>query len=221
MGRELAATGDAANANAAWKPRRAAAQFLPKANRVLQIFCPGGASHIDLWDYKPALAKYHGKPMPGEEGLVTFQGKNGNLMKSPWPFAPAGQSGKMISTLLPNMARHVDDIAFIHSMQSKTNTHGPGCVFMNTGHNLRGLSERRRLGQLRARQRKRKPARLRRDPRYPRRAAQRQSELEQRLLAGTTSGRRDGGPAAGAQSRRYQQAFRRTKNMPPATSCGS
>lgn len=88
---------------------------------------------MDLWDYKPALAKYHGQPLPGEENAVTFQGKNGNIMRSPWPFAPAGQSGKMISTLLPHMARHVDDIAFIHSMQSKTNTHGPGCVFMNTG----------------------------------------------------------------------------------------
>jgi hypothetical protein len=107
--------------------------FAPRAKRVLQIFCPGGASHLDLWDHKPELEKHHDQPMPGEEGAVTFQGKNGNLMKSPWAFAPAGERGKMISTLLPNMARHVDDIAFIHSMQSKTNTHGPGCVFMNTG----------------------------------------------------------------------------------------
>jgi len=107
--------------------------FPAKATRALQIFCPGGASHIDLWDYKPALEKHHGEPLPGEEGLVTFQGKNGNLMKSPWPFLPAGQSGKMISSLLPHVARHVDDIAFVHSMQSKSNTHGPGCVFMNTG----------------------------------------------------------------------------------------
>lgn len=107
--------------------------FPPKAKRVLQVFCPGAASHIDLWEHKPALEKYHGQPLPGEEGFVTFQGKNGNLMKSPWPFLPAGQSGKMISSLLPHVARHVDDIAFIHSMQSKTNTHGPGCVFMNTG----------------------------------------------------------------------------------------
>jgi hypothetical protein len=104
-----------------------------KAQRVLQIFCPGGASHMDLWDYKPALERYHGQPLPGEEGAVTFQGRNGNLMRSPWPFAPAGQSGTMISSLLPHMARHVDDIAFIHSMQSKSNTHGPGCIFMNTG----------------------------------------------------------------------------------------
>jgi hypothetical protein len=112
---------------------RGLTHFPPKARRVLQIFCPGAASHIDLWEHKPALEKYHGQPLPGEEGAVTFQGKNGNLMKSPWPFVPAGQCGKRISSLLPHMARHVDDIAFIHSMHTKTNTHGPGCVFMNTG----------------------------------------------------------------------------------------
>ena len=76
----------------------------PKAKQVLQIFCPGAASHIDLWDYKPALEKYHGTPLPGAGTEVTFQGKNGNLMKSPWPFAPSGQSGKMITTLLPHTA---------------------------------------------------------------------------------------------------------------------
>ena len=106
--------------------------FAPKAKQVLQIFCPGAASHMDLWDHKPLLEKFDGTPMPGGETEVTFQGKNGNLMKSPWPFAPAGQSGKMISTLLPHMAGHVDDMAFIHSMASRTNTHGPGCIAMNT-----------------------------------------------------------------------------------------
>lgn len=113
--------------------------FEPKAQRVLQIFCPGAASHIDLWDYKPELFAQSGKPLPGEENFSSFQGKNGNLMAPPWEFAPAGKSGKMISTLLPHMAKHVDDIAFIHSMQSKTNTHGPGCVFMNTGHVQEGF----------------------------------------------------------------------------------
>ncbi len=107
--------------------------FPPKAKQVLQIFCPGGASHVDLWDYKPMLEKYHGTPLPGAATEVTFQGKNGNLMRSPWAFRPAGQSGKMISSLLPRMAAHVDDIAFIHSMTSRTNTHGPGCIAMNTG----------------------------------------------------------------------------------------
>ena len=105
----------------------------PKAKQVLQIFCPGAASHIDLWDHKPALEKYDGTPLPGAGTEVTFQGKNGNLMKSPWAFAPAGQSGKLLTTLLPHLTKHADDIAFIHSMTSRSNTHGPGNVFMATG----------------------------------------------------------------------------------------
>jgi hypothetical protein len=106
---------------------------------VLQIFCPGAASHMDLWEYKPELERWHGKPLPGEEDFVSFQGKNGNLMRSPWPFVACGESGKRISSMLPHLARHVDDIAFVHSMTSKTNTHGPGCVFMSTGHVQEGF----------------------------------------------------------------------------------
>jgi len=113
--------------------------FPAKAKRVLQIFCPGAASHIDLWEHKPMLEKMHGKPLPGEENMVSFQGKNGNLMRSPWAFKPAGKSGKMCSTMLPHMSQHVDDIAFFHGMQSKSNTHGPGCVFVNTGHPTEGF----------------------------------------------------------------------------------
>jgi hypothetical protein len=119
-----------ADAAEKWMPGKS--QFAPKAKQVLQIFCPGGASHMDLWDYKPALEKYHDQPMPGGENTVTFQGKNGPLMRSPWPFIEGGKSGKMISSMLPHMAEHVDDIAFVHSMTSRSNTHGPGCVFMNT-----------------------------------------------------------------------------------------
>lgn len=104
----------------------------PKAKQVLQIFCPGGASHMDLWEHKPKLDAMDGKEPPGEAGFSSFQGKNGPLMRSPWPFKPAGKSGKMISTLLPEIARHVDDIAFIHSMTSKSNTHGPGNIYMKT-----------------------------------------------------------------------------------------
>lgn len=118
----------------------AVAQHHPaKAKRVLQIFCPGAASHMDLWEHKRGLEKWDGKPLPGEEGFSSFQGKNGNLMKSPWPMVPSGQSGKAISSMLPHMAKHVDDIAFCHGMYSKTNTHGPGCVFVNTGHDSEGF----------------------------------------------------------------------------------
>ncbi len=113
--------------------------FPPRARRVLQVFCPGAASHMDLWEHKPSLEKYHGQPLPGAEDFVSFQGKNGNLMRSPWDFVPAGETGKPISSMLPHMAKHADRIAFVHSMTSKTNTHGPGCVFMNTGHPQEGF----------------------------------------------------------------------------------
>ncbi len=122
-----------------WQAGRGQTHHPAKAKRVLQIMCPGAASHMDLWEYKPSLEKYHGKPLPGEEDFLSFQGKNGNLMKSPWPFVAAGESGKRISSMLPHMAEHVDDIAFVHSLQSKTNTHGPGCIFMNTCHPTEGF----------------------------------------------------------------------------------
>lgn len=122
-----------------WQPGVGQTHFPAKAKRVLQIFCPGAASHLDLWDYKPELFQRTGQPLPGEENLVSFQGKNGNLMAPPWEFVPCGQSGKRISSLLPHMAKHVDDMAFVHSMTSKTNTHGPGCVLMNTGHAQEGF----------------------------------------------------------------------------------
>jgi hypothetical protein len=122
-----------------WKPDSGMTHIPPRAKRVLQIFCPGAASHMDLWEHKPMLEKYDGQPLPGEENFVSFQGKNGPIMRSPWGFKPAGESGKMISSMMPHMAGHVDDIAFFHGMQSKTNTHGPGCVFVNTGHPTEGF----------------------------------------------------------------------------------
>ncbi len=131
--------GEATAEPSPWMAGHGATHFAPRAKRVLQIFCPGGASHMDLWEHKPALEKHHGEPLPGEENLVSFQGKNGNLMRSPWPFVRTGESGKMITSMLPHMAKHIDDIAFVHSMTSKSNTHGPGCVFMNTGNVAEGF----------------------------------------------------------------------------------
>src|ERR1700760_3145290 len=64
--------GQLAAAEPAWSPGKP--QFAPKAKQVLQIFCPGAASHIDLWDYKPELEKRDGQPLPGEENTVSFQG---------------------------------------------------------------------------------------------------------------------------------------------------
>ena len=76
--------------------------------------------------------------MPGADKLVTFQGASGNLTKSYWDFKPRGQSGKYISDMLPNLAELADEMCFIHSMTSKTNTHGPGENFMSTGFTVEG-----------------------------------------------------------------------------------
>lgn len=113
--------------------------FEPKAKRVLVIFCSGALSHVDTFDYKPELIKRHDTPMPGAEGLVTFQGANGNLIKPIAEFKPRGQSGKMISDLLPNLAEMADEMCFIHSMTGKSNTHGPAESQMGTGFTLDGF----------------------------------------------------------------------------------
>jgi hypothetical protein len=115
------------------------AHFEPKAKRVLLIFCSGAISHVDTFDYKPELVKRHDTPMPGADGLVTFQGEQGNLIKPLWEFKPRGQSGKMASDLLPNLAELVDEMCFIHSMTAKSNTHGPAENQMSTGYVLDGF----------------------------------------------------------------------------------
>lgn len=80
----------------------------------------------------------HGQAMPGEK-VVTFQGAQGSLQKSPWEFKPRGESGKMVSTLVDHIGEMADEICFLHSLTGKTNTHGPGENFMSTGFTLDGF----------------------------------------------------------------------------------
>jgi hypothetical protein len=112
--------------------------FTPRARRVLQIFCPGAVSHLDTFEYKAELQRRHGQPMPGGN-VVTFQGANGNLMASPWGWRRHGQCGKWVSDLLPHLAESVDDMAFIHSLTARSNTHGPAMLQMNTGFIVEGF----------------------------------------------------------------------------------
>ncbi len=113
--------------------------FPARAKNVLMIFCSGACSQLDTFDYKPELINRHGQPLPGAEDLVTFQGSQGNLTKSPWEFKPRGESGKMVSELVPMLGELADDMCFIHSLTGKTNTHGPGENFMSTGYTLDGF----------------------------------------------------------------------------------
>ena len=110
-----------------------------RAKNVLVIFCSGACSHLDTFDYKPELIRRHGQPIPGGEKLITFHREQGALNRSPWEFRPRGQTGKMISDLLPHLGALADELCFIHSMKGKTNTHGPGENFMSTGSALDGF----------------------------------------------------------------------------------
>ncbi|MFY7968098.1 MAG: DUF1501 domain-containing protein, partial [Pirellulaceae bacterium] len=100
---------------------------------MIEIFCPGGLSHVDTWDYKPELERLHGTPFDSELGKQTFAGVAGKHAKSFWKFRQRGQSGLWISDLFPRMSQHADDLALIRSMQSKSALHGPAMFMMNSG----------------------------------------------------------------------------------------
>ena len=125
---------DPANPYAPRKPH-----FEAKAKNVIVVFCSGALSHVDTFDFKPELIRYHGKPLPGSERLISFQGPNGNLTQPLWKFRPRGQSGKMVSDLLPHIGDMADDISFIHSLTNTSNTHGPAENLMNTGFTFDGF----------------------------------------------------------------------------------
>jgi hypothetical protein len=127
-------------ANAAPNPLAPKAGHHPaKAKAVIQIFCPGGLSHVDTWDYKPELAKRQGKPFDPDGKLQFFASKPGACQQSYWPFRQHGQSGRWMSDLFPKLAQRVDDMAFIHSMQSKSALHGPAMFMANSGFILPGF----------------------------------------------------------------------------------
>lgn len=118
---------------------RAATHFPAKAKRIVQIFCCGGVSHIDTFDYKPELEKLHGKTLEGKGENLGFFGQPGRVMKSPYEFRRRGQSGAWVSSLFPKLAECVDDLCFIHSMFAKSNNHTPATFQMNTGFTMNGF----------------------------------------------------------------------------------
>jgi hypothetical protein len=110
-----------------------------KAKRVVHLYMSGAASQVDTFDYKPELIKRHGQPFDPGGKVELFQSSPGPCMKSPWTWKQHGQCGKHVSSLLPHLATCVDDIAFIHSMVSKSNVHGPATFMQATGFVLPGF----------------------------------------------------------------------------------
>ncbi|MBI3870586.1 MAG: DUF1501 domain-containing protein [Verrucomicrobia bacterium] len=110
--------------------------FAPKAKRVIYLFMAGAPSHLELFDNKPELTRWNGKPPPAEllKGYrAAFINPNSNLLGPKFKFARHGQSGAELSELLPHLARTVDDIAIVKSMHTDAFNHAPAQIFMNTG----------------------------------------------------------------------------------------
>ena len=106
--------------------------FPGKAKRIIQLFMPGGPSHVDTFDYKPDIAKFAGQ-RPAEVDFKSLRNTKGGLMKSPFGFKQYGQSGKWVSDIFPHVGECVDDICFIHSMYTDIPEHASGIMMMNLG----------------------------------------------------------------------------------------
>ncbi len=105
--------------------------FPAKAKRVIHLFMNGGPSHVDTFDPKPMLDKYHGQPLPREN--LRTERKTGAAFRSPFRFQKYGKSGIEVSELFHHTAQHIDDIAVIRSMHADVPNHEPSLLLMNCG----------------------------------------------------------------------------------------
>ncbi len=111
----------------------------PRARRVIQMFMAGAASHVDLFDFKPALIKNDGKPSDFGEHVELFQDGLGPWMKPVWPFKPYGQCGKLLGDVVGDLGKVIDDIAFVHNMVGKTGVHSQATYLQSTGFQIPGF----------------------------------------------------------------------------------
>src|SRR5579871_1996175 len=114
--------------------------FPARAKSVIWLFMNGGPSQVDTWQYKPELGRRDGQELKGfDQNTGFFRDQVGPVMKTPFKFARHGQSGAWVSEIFPNMSRHVDDMAFIHSCWTDSNNHSPALFKINTGFTRMGF----------------------------------------------------------------------------------
>jgi hypothetical protein len=111
----------------------------PKAKRVVQLFMAGAASHIDLFDFKPELIRLDGKPSDFGEKVETFQDGLGPWLRPVWDFKPYGSCSKMLGETVAELGAHVDDMAFIHNVTSRSGVHSAATMLATTGFQLPGF----------------------------------------------------------------------------------
>jgi hypothetical protein len=118
--------------------------FPARAKRVIYLFQSGGPSQIETFDYKPTLAKWHGKEIPDSirstqrnSGMVADQ-SSFPLVKSIYNFRQYGQSGAWVSDIFPYTAQVVDELCIVRSLYTEAINHEPAVMFMQTGSQLSG-----------------------------------------------------------------------------------
>ena len=110
-----------------------ASQFAGRAKQVVHLFMNGGPSHVDTFDPKPVLNRYHGKPLPNP--ALPTERKTAGAMASPFRFDHYGDSGIEVSELFAKTAQHVDDMCIIRSTYADIPNHEPSLLLMNCGDN--------------------------------------------------------------------------------------
>jgi hypothetical protein len=118
--------------------------FAPKAKQVIYLHMVGGPSQLDLFDYKPQMQEWFDKDLPDSirmgQRLTTMTSgqKRFPIAPSKFKFAQYGTSGMWVSELLPNLAKNVDDMCFIRSMNTEAINHEPAICYMQTGNQITG-----------------------------------------------------------------------------------
>jgi hypothetical protein len=114
--------------------------FSPKANAVIFLFMAGGPSQFELFESKPELQKYHGKPIPDSfienrrfAFMNTFAKEKPRLLGTKRKFARCGRNGLFVSELFPHFPKVVDEVAFIRTVATDVFNHAPAKLFFNTG----------------------------------------------------------------------------------------
>jgi len=116
------------------------AHFAGRAKSVIFMFMVGGPSHLDLFDPKPELEKWRGKPLPESIGRPTSQFTKGNeaLLPSTRSFSKRGHSGMWLSDLMPHLSTCVDDICYLRSCWGNSTIHAPAMYELHSGRTLMG-----------------------------------------------------------------------------------
>ena len=164
--------------------------FAPKAKRVIYLFMAGAPSQLDLFDHKPALVKFDGKPVPAEvvkDQRYAFIQPDASLMASRFRFGRHGKSGRELSEMLPHLAKVVDDIAVVKSVHTDQFNHAPAQILVNTGSSLPGRPSMGSWVTYGLGSEASRPPRVRR-PELGRRDQRRRGELVVRVPARRVSG---------------------------------